>query len=229
MVAIILLAVAPPAHAKATEHWSSSKIKLFNTMEFRGKLKSVPKWRNVLSQAQKQVDKLTKCELSKDDCPPAAKSWQLMLKEAAKKKPLEQLNLVNRFANNWPYRLDVDIYGVEDYWATPFEFFKNSGDCEDYSITKYYALKTIGFPIEDMRVVVLRDTIRNLAHAVLAVYLSGKIYILDNIGNVIMPHTRFSHYLPQYSVNEQYRWAHVKVKRAVPALTLTRKRRKGAN
>ena len=101
-------------------------------------------------------------------------------------------------------------WGKPDYWAVPAQFLKKSGDCEDYAIAKYFTLKELGFPPGDMRIVVLRDTIRNLAHAVLVVYLDGEAYVLDNLSNVVQPHSRLRNYDPQYSVNENGRWTHIK-------------------
>ena len=40
-----------------------------------------------------------------------------------------------------------------------------------------------------------------------------KQYILDNLSNAILPHDRLRQYRPQYSVNEQGRWAHLQVSR----------------
>lgn len=122
---------------------------------------------------------------------------------------MAQLKAVNKYFNQWPYRLDIERYGVTDYWAAPEEFLTLSGDCEDYSIAKYFALKQLGFNSRHMRIVVVKDRIRNVGHAVLAVYLDGTAYILDNLSNLVLPHTKYSHYIPQYSVNETNRWAHV--------------------
>jgi predicted transglutaminase-like cysteine proteinase len=60
-----------------------------------------------------------------------------------------------------------------------------------------------------MRIVALMDRILNLGHAILAVYLDGEVYVLDNQTIGVSPHTRFRHYEPQYSVNEFFKWAHV--------------------
>ena len=122
---------------------------------------------------------------------------------------LEKLKEVNSFFNKWPYRTDMEAWGKSDYWATPKEFISKSGDCEDYSIVKYYALKSLGIPVENMRIVVLNDSIRNLDHSVLAVDVDGKIYILDNVSNLVLPDTRLAHYKPYYSVNENFRWVHL--------------------
>jgi predicted transglutaminase-like cysteine proteinase len=61
--------------------------------------------------------------------------------------------------------------------------------------------------------VALVDTIRNLAHAVLVVYMDDDAYVLDNLTTLVLSHTRYQHYAPQYSVNEVYRWAHVRPKK----------------
>ena len=67
-----------------------------------------------------------------------------------------QLREVNREMNLHPYILDINNWGVEDYWETPFEFLKKNGDCEDFSITKYMLLKAAGYPVENMRVFAVR-------------------------------------------------------------------------
>jgi len=56
---------------------------------------------------------------------------------------------------------------------------------------------------------VVRDVVRDLAHAVLAVYLDDEVYILDNLTRAVLPQDRISHYVPYYSINEETRWAHV--------------------
>ena len=111
---------------------------------------------------------MSTCRPERDSCSAAALSWQKIIHEA-RAAAFEQLKTVNAFFNRWPYRLDIDVYGESDYWATPQEFLRLSGDCEDYSITKYYALKQLGVPVDRMRIVMLFDTIRGIAHAVLAV------------------------------------------------------------
>ena len=71
------------------------------------------------------------------------------------------------------------MYGRHGLLGDAVEFFK-VGDCEDFAIAKYFALRDLGFPASQMRIVVLKDTLRNLDHAVTAVYLDGDAWILDN-------------------------------------------------
>ena len=78
---------------------------------------------------------------------------------------------------------------------------------------KYYTLLELGQPMGTMRIVVLKDTLRKLAHAVLAVEEGGSIYILDNVSNAIVSHDRLSHYVPAYSLNRDNAFVHIKGKK----------------
>lgn len=195
----------PPA-APAEETPRPKSVRLFGTVEMGRPLGSLPGWLDVIRrneaspifQAQKYFDKKT--------------NWENLRSQAAGQSRLDQLRLVNRFWNTFPYREDISNWGQPDYWEIPDEFLRKSGDCEDYAIVKYFTLKELGFDPQKMRIVVLKDTVRNLAHAVLAVYMDDDAYILDNLSNAVMSHKRMGNYSPQYSVNEYGRWAHIKSK-----------------
>lgn len=182
---------------------------LFRSHEFRSTLKALPNWTRVMASAEGQTEAFYACDAAREACSSVALSWQKIIRQSLALSAFEQLKTVNSYFNRWPYHLDIDVYGVNDYWATPGEFLKLSGDCEDYSITKYYALRKLGFAIDDMRIVLLKDNIRNISHAILAVKLDGETYVLDNVSNLVLSHLKYEHYVPQYSVNEFYRWAHV--------------------
>lgn len=189
--------------------WSADaadNVRLFGTVEFRGPVKNLPEWTNMLERNEKNPIFTPGKQLN------ARVTWDKLKEMLKGKSQLEQLKGVNTFWNQWPYRLDIEAYGKQDYWAAPYEFLKHSGDCEDYSIAKYHTLKELGFDPDKMRIVVLKDTIRNIAHAVLAVYLDDDVYILDNLSPAALSHTRLKNYLPQYSVNEKFRWVHVRPK-----------------
>ena len=95
------------------------------------------------------------------------------------------------------------------------EFLARSGDCEDYAIAKYQSLRMLGWPPEALRLVVVQDVLRDLPHAVLAAYLDGAIYILDNLSDTALEQSRVENYVPYYSVNEITRWAHLAPDRLV--------------
>jgi predicted transglutaminase-like cysteine proteinase len=103
----------------------------------------------------------------------------------------------------------MQIWRMTDYWASPSEFIPSSGDCEDYSIFKYVTLKQMGFDPRNMRIVVVRDIVRNEAHAVLSVALNNTYYIMDSLFDDVQEHSLLYQYRPYYSVNEYARWAHI--------------------
>ncbi|MBQ9536637.1 MAG: transglutaminase-like cysteine peptidase [Desulfovibrionaceae bacterium] len=180
------------------------KILLFNTVEFKRPLESLPAWLQLLERNQRDPIFVPGRKLN------STTTWDSFKAKAKDKSGLALLRYVHNFWNKWPYCEDMKNWGKPDYWAIPAEFLRKSGDCEDYAIIKYFTLRELGIPAEDMRIVVLRDTVRNLAHAVLVVYLQGDAYVLDNLSSSVLSHTHFRHYLPQYSVNEVGRWAHLK-------------------
>lgn len=119
---------------------------------------------------------------------------------------------VNDIVNRVPYVNDSNIYGQSDYWATPMEFLKNGGDCEDFAITKYVALRALGVPEERMRILVLQDLQKNIPHAVLVVYSDNGPVILDNQIKTVTHVDRISHYKPIFSINRESWWLHTKPK-----------------
>ncbi len=173
-------------------------------------LQGLPQWTRVLTAMQADEPAFNRCLDNADDCAtPVLKNWRRVVNGAKGLGRREKLKAVNEFFNRWPYKLDSEIYGLSEYWATPREFMTRSGDCEDYSIAKYFALRQLGFSKGEMRIVILMDAIRGVGHAVLAVYEGNDILILDSLSNLILSHSLYKHYAPQYSMNETTRWAHI--------------------
>jgi predicted transglutaminase-like cysteine proteinase len=110
--------------------------------------------------------------------------------------------------NRKRYVIDPTNYGVPDYWASPVQFLHLNGDCEDYAIAKYLALRELGYDDEELRVVVLDDLNLGVAHAVLAVYSDDDVLILDNQIDTVVSANVIRHYRPIYSVNERHWWLH---------------------
>lgn len=140
---------------------------------------------------------------------PELAAWRDLILSARRQGPMGRMNVVNRYFNQWPYLLDEEVYGRSDYWATPTEFMRRSGDCEDFAIAKFMALRHLGFRNDDMRIIVVTDKIRAIVHAVLAVYFGNEVLILDSLSDEILPHTAYNHYVAHYSVNETAQWEHI--------------------
>jgi predicted transglutaminase-like cysteine proteinase len=116
------------------------------------------------------------------------------------------LDAVNAAVNGRRYVTDAVNWGQGDYWASPLEFLRRSGDCEDFAVAKYLALRERGVPADDLRIVVLDDLQLGVTHAILAVRRDAAFYVLDNQQPDILPAATIAHYAPIYAVNEQGWW-----------------------
>ncbi|MDL2279585.1 transglutaminase-like cysteine peptidase, partial [Desulfovibrio sp. OttesenSCG-928-G11] len=77
--------------------------------------------------------------------------WKNLSARMSDPDTMKRLRYINGFFNNFPSRSDQELYGREDYWATPEEFMANrAGDCEDYAVAKYLALRYFGWPAKNM-------------------------------------------------------------------------------
>ena len=116
---------------------------------------------------------------------------------------MRQLDQVNNYFNRVRYAEDSAIYGASDYWASPAEFLQRGfGDCEDYSIAKYTALRALGWSVDSLQIVVLRDHKYSVDHAVLAAKFEGQWYLLDNRASRVLSPSEVPFYQPIYAVNE---------------------------
>lgn len=136
------------------------------------------------------------------------REWQAFVESIRNQPFATQLQRINDYANQKRYVLDLDNYGLEDYWAVAREFLYNGGDCEDYAITKLLSLRWLGMKTDRLRIVVLQDTNLRIPHAVLAVYAGSDIFILDNQTKQVVSHRDIVHYVPVYSINETQWWIH---------------------
>ncbi len=122
---------------------------------------------------------------------------------------IHKLKLINDFFNGATFSSDLDIWNTPDYWATPMEFIgKDAGDCEDFSIAKYYALKLMGINTNKLRITYVKALELNQAHMVLAYYPtpSSDPLILDNLNKRIRPASERTDLRPVYSFNADNLW-----------------------
>jgi predicted transglutaminase-like cysteine proteinase len=198
--AMIFLASAFAPAASAASNTPPDSI--FGTKELHSSnLNMFPKWRDALRRFDTELRTCaaTACK---------AKEWNAFIDGVRNSSREEQVRAVNREMNDKPYVTDPVNWHMADYWATPLQFLRKDGDCEDYAISKYMALKALGFSVEDLRIVVLQDTNLGVPHAVLVVFLQGRALVLDNQVSGIVPADSIHHYHPYYSINEDGWWLH---------------------
>lgn len=144
-------------------------------------------------------------------------AWIRLLTDARNLSDIEKLKAVNDFLNrNIQFEEDQTLWGQPDYWATPLETLSvGSGDCEDFSIAKYFTLKAIGIPTTRLRLVYVRAQLggptsgASQAHMVLTYYPSpdSEPLVLDNLISEIRPASRRPDLSPVFSFNADGIWA----------------------
>lgn len=109
--------------------------------------------------------------------------------ESTKKVPVTTaLTRVNQFFNKMTYVSDYKQHGLRDHWSSLNELLESGkGDCEDFAIAKFMALKEIGFP-EDTIYLSYVATENNEAHMVLFYYYDKEYppLVLDNLIDKIL-------------------------------------------
>lgn len=187
--------------------------KLFGSYElYSPKIARFPHWVSMLERLQTES---TGCDTA--TC--TSDGWASLIAEL-KGKPLGlQLRELNNALNARRYVLDKENWTDPDYWATPYEFLKKSGDCEDFAIAKYMALKALGVPAEDMRVVVMWDSRSNSGHAALVVYVGDQAFLLDNLIPAVVRADTVNYYRAIYSINETGWWLHKNITQPAPQVS----------
>lgn len=149
-----------------------------------------------------------------------ASAWFKIVNDAQKLEDIGKLKKVNSFFNLFKFVDDSILWGESNYWASPMEFIGvNGGDCEDFSIAKYFTLLQVGIPEDKLRITMVKATSVNQYHMVLAYYETpGSIpLVLDNLDPVIKPATQRSDLLPVYSFNGKQLWLNKEKGRGVLA------------
>jgi len=145
--------------------------------------------------------------------PQALIEWQNLLQEAKDLPINDKLKRVNGFFNRHiVFGEDIDVWGQEDYWATPMESLsKGRGDCEDYVIAKYFVLRELNIPEKQLRLIYVKAHIGRVdsqveqAHMILAYYPTPdeEPLILDNLITDIRPASRRPDLRPVFSFNSE--------------------------
>ena len=116
--------------------------------------------------------------------------WQNLINQKKDASDKEELEKVNAFFNQMAFVSDIKHWGKEDYWATPIEFIASQGgDCEDFSLTKYFTLKARGMPESKLNLTYVKALRLNQHHMVLTYYSEpgAEPLILDNLTDRILP------------------------------------------
>lgn len=179
----------------------ASYPKLFGSAEKKSyNLKPFTKWTSMFERFDSAMDKA--------DARNSIEAMKVTLQGYQSYSIKEMARRVNNMMNEKRYISDADNWGKSDYWATPVEFMERGGDCEDYAIAKYTALRALGVPEERLRLAIVHDNLKNIPHAVLVVYTEQGPFILDNQTRQMAAADEPGRYRPIFSINRTAWWLH---------------------
>jgi predicted transglutaminase-like cysteine proteinase len=162
------------------------------------------KWLGVERKLEDERVQLALCDGDRENCASeAALKFLDIVDSGRQREGRARLGEINR-AINLAIRPMEDIvqWGQVDVWSSPLvTFYHGAGDCEDYAIAKYVALRMAGVAAEDLRIVVLVD-LHGEGHAVAAARLDGHWLLLDNRRMAMVEDVNARIYRPLFVIDD---------------------------
>lgn len=134
--------------------------------------------------------------------------WEKLIHHSLGKSDEEKLKSVNDFFNKMKWVSDKELWHKKDYWATPIEsLIRNAGDCEDFSIAKYFTLLALDIPSERLRIAYVKMPDQQ-NHMVLTYYpsLNSVPIILDNFNRELLKKSDRNDLTFMFSFNSEGLW-----------------------
>jgi predicted transglutaminase-like cysteine proteinase len=164
------------------------------------------KWLDVDHRLDDERVQLALCDGDRERCvSPAALQLLAIVDNARARDGRARIGEINR-AINLAIRPMSDLaqYGQVDVWTSPLVTFAHgAGDCEDYAIAKYAALRLAGIAAEDLRIVIMRNTMSGEDHAVAAARLDGHWLTLDNNRMALIEDADLRHVRPTFVIDQR--------------------------
>ena len=162
------------------------------------------KWIGVEADIRAENDILSRCRASAELCPAAARRFLAIVDQGQVQTGRARIGIINR-AINLAIRPMSDLaqWGVIDRWSAPLVTLTTGlGDCEDYAIAKYVALKEVGVAAEDVKLIIVRELAVGGEHAVVAVRFDGHWIILDNRWLILAEDSQIRQMVPLFVLNQ---------------------------
>ena len=162
------------------------------------------KWVELQGRILADQATLAGCRSGQGPCPAAAQRFLSLVELGRRREGRARIGHINR-AVNLSIRPISDLvqYGVDDFWAAPLTTMRTgAGDCEDYAIVKYLALREVGIAPENIRLLIVRDVRRQTNHAVVAVRHDHEWLILDN-RTMVMIRATDAQYWPLFFLDDR--------------------------
>jgi len=161
------------------------------------------KWHAVELEIDHEEMVLAGCREQKP-CPEPARELLNIIAEGGGRTGRTRVGLINRAVDlAITPTADETQWGVEDHWSSPLETLRtHRGDCEDYAIVKYVALREAGLSSADVKIVILRQLFPSEDHAVAVARVNGEWLILDNRHLTLVRDTDMTRAIPKFQLDD---------------------------
>jgi len=162
------------------------------------------KWHAMQSIIAAELRAIALCRELAAACSSAAARFAAIVDAARDETGRARIGLINRAINLAirPLR-DSAQFGAADIWQSPLmTFATGAGDCEDYAIAKYVALRQAGVTVDDLKIVIVNDARRGEDHAVTAARIDGEWLILDHRKMLLLADTQVRDLKPLIALGE---------------------------
>jgi len=161
------------------------------------------KWSDLEARISADEKLFATCRSDQSTCSQAERRFLSIIELARNHEGRARLGWLNRAVNmSIKPASDWVQYGDADYWASPLQTLASGkGDCEDYAIVKYVALRALGVETVNLRIVIVQDDKRGTQHAVVAVRQEQQWLILDNLTMTIITAEDARNYHPLFTLN----------------------------
>lgn len=187
----------------AASAWSAAPYSFDAPDQYLTPADDYQRWADLAERHRSQVAVIETCMADPTACPARLRGYREIVAQAQHLSALRKLTLVNRFINSRQWHVEQSRH---DDWRTLTDFLSQGGDCEDYAIAKYFALRQVGFAADDVRVGISWDFETRANHAVTVVRIDDHVYFLDVDGS---PRRNQTSYRFLFSINEIAIWDHV--------------------
>ncbi len=141
------------------------------------------KWAELQSRISADEATLGACRSGDGTCPAAARRFLSLIELGQQQQGRARLGVINR--------------------AVIETMRSGAGDCEDYAIAKYVALRQAGLAPADLRVIIVYDAKHGTNHAVVAVHHDGEWLVLDNRTFIMVNAEAIQNYWPLFVLDHR--------------------------
>ncbi len=140
------------------------------------------KWTAVRADIRAEREILARCRESAVRCPPAAQKFLAIIADGQAHTGRARIGVINRAINLAinPVR-GLAQRAMSNHWNSPLAALSlGNGDCKDYAVAKYVALREAGIADDDVRIVIVHNLATDEDHAIVTARLDGNWIVLDN-------------------------------------------------